>query len=51
MAFLKSMILEILKLNGSVLVRTLLFQTFKNSVFETCAKPCKKHNEQSTSNP
>ena len=35
------MIQEILKLNGSVLTRTFLFQTHKNSVFE-------KHNEQGT---
>ena len=36
------MILETLKLNGSLLTRTFLFQTHKSSVFETCAKPYKK---------
>ena len=51
MVFSKYMILEILKLNGSVSTRTFLFQTDKNSVFETCAKPCKIHNEQGTSSP
>ena len=42
------MILEILKLSGSVLTRTFLFQTHKSSAFETCAKPYKKRNEQGT---
>ena len=44
------MILEILKLNGSVLTRTFLFQTHKSAMFKTCAKPYKKGNEQGTSN-
>ena len=42
------MILEILKLNGSVLTHTFLFQTLKSSVFETCTKPYYNLNEQGT---